>query len=150
MRKVESEQDKESLIEAVNSWTKPVWIETTYEAPERSSMQRKLAEAWYTDISKQSENGRSYERNYYRLTFGVPILLASNLKKSQEFRDTWNHGLVHYDYEFRLRAMGIVKVTSLMSVAEMTEYLREIEQDVNNRGLVLHTIEDYDIAMGNS
>jgi hypothetical protein len=148
MRKVETDKDKQALIKAVESWTKPVWVETTYEEPDRSDMQRKLAEAWYTDIYQQSENGRSYERNYYRLTYGVPILLASDLKKSQEFRDAWNHGLVHYDYESRLRAMGIVRIMSLMSVKEATEYLREIEQDVNARGLVLHVREEYEQAMG--
>jgi hypothetical protein len=148
MRKVETDKDKQALKDAVDSWTKPVWVETTYEEPDRSDMQRKLAEAWYTDIYQQSENERSYERNYYRLTYGVPILLASDLKKSQEFRDSWNHGLVHYDYESRLRAMGIVRIMSLMSVKEATGYLREIEQDVNTRGLVLHVREEYEQAMG--
>ena len=145
---IANQSDKDKACAQIQGWNKPMWLSSSTEAPKRSLAQCKLAERWYNEIAEHSENGRVYERNMMRLTFGVPILLASELKMSEGFRDVWNHGLINYSFEYRLKVVGVIAITSLMGIKEMTEYLHAVEVDSSSKGFVLSKPDEYKLAMG--
>lgn len=147
---IRNESDRQEAHRLIDSWslTKVMELIGHIYKPDRSKAQNSLSHKWYAERAKQTENGVDYERFHCKLTYGVPILLSSQLKKSQVFRDVWDSTLKHFEYEQRFQAMAVVSVTSLMSVSEFKEYLDIVNMESSIQGLVLSQPDEYKLAMG--
>lgn len=111
--------------------------------PERRSLdQNAMIYALYQQIAEQSEGEQIVDiRRECKLRYGVPIMRAG----SEEFRYVYDRAIKPLDYEFKLRAMDWLPVTSQMGKAQATEYIDTVIREYSQRGLSLvHPSEVYD------
>lgn len=93
----------------------------------RSGQQNRLAQRWYSDISRQLGDVTHDEvRADCKVTFGVPILVAEN----DAFALSWAETFGRLEYEAvrdHVRVMD-VPVTRLMTVRQMTAFMDAMQQ----------------------
>lgn len=110
--------------------------------PERRSLdQNAMIYALYQQIAEQVEGEQIVDiRRECKLRYGVPIMRAG----SEEFRYVYDRAIKPLDYEFKLRAMDWLPVTSKMSKAQATEFIDTVIREYSQRGLSLvHPSEVY-------
>ncbi len=112
----------------------------------RSTAQNSLLYAFLTSIGKQSGEGMQAERNKYKFTIGCNILLADG--NNPDFDEFYGKLINNYTYEECVNAMQFISVSSMMKVAQMADYITEIERDAFNRGFHLARPDDYAYAVG--
>lgn len=141
---VKTEEDRQQAIALIKSWSLDKVMEVIGREykKNRTAAQNALAAIWCRDRGKSTGHGEEYERCYCKLTFGVPIML-----RDKDFAVAWFPYQAH-TYERQLSAMKIIDVTSLMSVAEFTEYLTKLQQDSHEHGIGISRPNMYDEAMG--
>lgn len=128
------------------SLDKPYVVTVKQVKKDRSLAQNKLAFQWYAELGKQSGNGKEFERNFCKWTYGMPILMQRDDEKIHEFYMTLIDNLT---YEQRVAAMEYTDVTRMFKVKEFTEYLQSMERYAGDMGYYLSRPEDaYDEAMG--
>jgi hypothetical protein len=89
----------------------------------RNLDQNALVNIWYRDIAKQAGDRSTQEvTRECKLTCGVPILRA----ESEEFRAMYDKVMKNHDYETKLEIMDWLPVSSIMTQAQMTEYMDTI------------------------
>lgn len=104
----------------------PMTITITQGAP-RSDLQNRLAQRWFTDISRQlGDQSHDYVRAFCKLTIGIPILRAEN----EAFKAQYDRVLKHLSYEEKLEAVRVfdLPVTRLMSTKQMTQFMDEMQR----------------------
>lgn len=106
-----------------------------FRAPPRSLDQNALVNIWYRDIADQLGDRTALEaRNECKLRHGVPILR----EQSEQFRRVYDRCIKPLPYEEKLEAMVLVNVSSIMTKAQMTKYMGEIEHDYERgQGVIL-------------
>lgn len=139
------DNDRLDLIAKLEKWTmtQPCDITIRPHKKNRSLAQNALFAVWARERGEQIGTGETHERRYLKLAHGVPIMLAHD-----DFREFWQV-LVESapSYEEQLHAMDYVDVTSLMTTAEMTQFLNEVEIESYENGLHLTKPRQYDEAM---
>lgn len=116
-------------------------VTLTETAEKRTIPQNAIKEVWYREISKQrGDISIIAAKRYSKLHCGVPLLRAESatfrrlydmmIKRNQAFIDGCD-GLS--GYQLKLEAMDVLPVTSLMTVDQLSVYLREM-QDYWQRG----------------
>lgn len=109
----------------------------------RSLPSNALSHQWYKDVSLQTQDAPHYVRNFCKLHYGVPILLA----ESEKFRNCYNVSIRgSLTYEQKLAVMDLLDVTSLMNKDQMNRYLNTMQQEYANRGVILQTPKDAEYA----
>lgn len=107
----------------------------------RSLDQNSLIYALYQQIAAQQPESSIVDiRREAKLHYGVPILRAH----SEEFRYVYDKAIKPLDYEFKLRAMDWLPVTSKMSKAQGSEFIDTVIREYSQQGLCLvHPSEVY-------
>jgi chaperone required for assembly of F1-ATPase len=109
---------------------------TVTKGASRSSVQNRLAQRWFTDVSRQLEDQTHGEvRAYCKLHFGVPILRAEN----EAFRQSYDATMLNLPYETKLEAVKAfdLPVTRLMTVKQMTAFMDEVQRFWSEKGVRL-------------
>lgn len=105
----------------------------------RSLEQNNFSHTWYEQMAKElPEDDVIGWKCYCKLHHGVPILRAEN----EEFKKAYDAAIKGLDYERKLQAMRILPVTSLMTKAQLSAYLEEVQKDFLNRGVRLEFPQD--------
>lgn len=102
----------------------------------RRPLQNRLAQRWFTDISRQLGDQTHEEvRAFCKLRFGVPILRAEN----EAFRVSYDRTVKPLDYEQKLEAIKAFElpVTRLMTVKQMTAFMDEMQRHWLEQGIRL-------------
>lgn len=102
----------------------------------RRPLQNRLAQRWFTDISRQLGDQTHEEvRAFCKLRFGVPILRAEN----EAFRLSYDRTVKPLDYEQKLEAIKAFElpVTRLMTVKQMTAFMDEMQRYWSAQGIRL-------------
>ena len=102
----------------------------------RRGKQNRLAQRWFTDISRQlGDQTHEDVRAFCKLTIGVPILRAEN----EAFRASYDKTMRPLDYETKLEAMKSldIPVTRMMTVKQMTAFMDEVSKFWTKRGIRL-------------
>lgn len=102
----------------------------------RSAMQNRLAQRWFTDISRQlGDQTHEDTRAECKLRFGVPILRAEN----EAFRQSYDATMKHLPYEAKLAAVKAfdLPVTRLMTAKQMTAFMDEVQRHYLPQGVRL-------------
>ncbi len=145
-----TEADRDEFIERAKQvdLSKRPWVFTAdHYKPDRSKAQNRLLNKWYAEIGKQSGNGFSYERGYYKLTYGCPILCEANERFNALYVSLAE--IKTYEEMLILFSDDSINVSSIMNIKQFTRYLNEIEQHASERGIRLSHPEDYyNEAMG--
>ena len=130
---VATEADREEAIKLIKSWKleRPMELTAKPFKKGRSLPQNAIAAIWFRERGKQTGHGEEYERLTCKLLYGVPIML-----QDEDFAEIWQPYST-LPYEKQLKAMKILDVTSLMSVAQMTEFLYSVENDSYDSGMAL-------------
>ena len=126
-RVLRSADDIEPLARLIGARTKYPMTVTITQGANRSGQQNRLAQRWYTDVSRQLEDLTHEEvRAYCKLDFGVPILRAEN----EAFRQSYDQTMKHLPYEDKLAAIKAfdLPVTRLMTVKQMTAFMAEVQR----------------------
>lgn len=111
----------------------------------RSLAQNRLSFLWYGEIGAYMGIVADEARCRCKLKFGVPIMVAED----EFFARTWQQLVEKHGRTFLLDLMELVPVTSLMTVAQMSQYLTDIDFYFGSQGLDLTHPEDlYPLAMG--
>ncbi|MDQ3287657.1 MAG: hypothetical protein M3Q42_05230 [Pseudomonadota bacterium] len=103
---------------------------------ERSLDQNAISHVWYSQIVKElREDDELGVKRWCKLHFGVPILRAED----PDFRKFYDLAIKpHLDYEQKLLAMDHVPVTSLMTKAQLSTYLKKMQDHYREeRGVIL-------------
>ena len=106
----------------------------------RRDAQNRLVNVFYSQIAKQSGHGVDYERGYYKWTYGCPILARDDVI----FNSIWCSLKERYTYEecIAIMATDHIRVSSEMTVKQCAEYLTEIKNNAESRGIILTSNED--------
>ena len=97
---------------------------------DRSLDQNSISHAWYEQISRElREETPLGIKNFCKLHYGVPILRAEN----EEFRQQYDTVLKPLSYDKKLLAMNFLPVTSLMTKAQLSQYLEAMQSAYANR-----------------
>jgi hypothetical protein len=100
----------------------------------RSLDQNSLIYALYQQIAAQKPDSAIVDiRREAKLHYGVPILRAH----SEEFRYVYDKAIKPLEYEFKLRAMDWLPVTSKMAKAQATEFIDTVIREYSQQGLCL-------------
>lgn len=113
----------------------PVTVTVTAGAG-RKPLQNRLAQRWFTDISRQLGDQTHEEvRAYCKLHFGVPILRAEN----EAFRQVYDRIIRPRPYAEKLEAVQIMDlpVTRLMTVKQMTQFMDVMQRHWSGMGFRL-------------
>jgi hypothetical protein len=113
----------------------PITVSWAQGAP-RTDAQNRLAQRWFTDISRQLGDTTHEEvRAMCKLTIGVPILRAEN----EAFRLSYDRVMKHLPYAEKLAAIQALDlpVTRLMSLPQMTAFMDQMQRTWGAQGVRL-------------
>jgi hypothetical protein len=97
-----------------------------YEEP-RTLPQNSFSHAIYTDIArKNNDDTPEGIKCYCKLTFGLPILAASNNTDVASRYSMLLETLEPLSYEYQLRLMRSIPVTSVMTKHQKSEYTEQV------------------------
>ena len=120
-------EDIDRLAAFLGSYTRfPLTVTVTIGDPRRAS-QNRLAQRWFSDISRQKEDETHEDiRAFCKLHFGVPILRAEN----EAFRQSYDKAMKSLPYEAKLAAVKAfdLPVTRLMTKDQMTAFMDEMQR----------------------
>ena len=105
---------------------------------DRSSAQNRLSHKWYSVIGKQTFESEKEVKNYCKLTFGIPIMI----RDIEGFVGMWNIQTEKMTYEQEKWSMKFMKLTSLLDVHQMSEYLDQMKLHYEQQGIMLPTKDD--------
>lgn len=114
---------------------------------DRSLAQNALYYMWIGQIAKQRQDMTNEDvRAEFKVDFGIPILLASD----EDFNQWWCiNGFSRLNREETLKAVKYIPVTSIMSVNQFTDLLRDVEAAAACEGWRLsHPQDMYMEALG--
>jgi len=129
---IRTEPQRAEAIRALESASLPCRMELR-EGADRSLEQNRLAFLHYGEIGKHYGLSVDEAHRLCKLRYGAPILR----RDSEEFEDTWQRVIAPLDHEDQMRAMGLIDVTSIMTVRQMGEYLDTMYRDQVSRGVHL-------------
>lgn len=96
----------------------------------RSLDQNGISHVWYEQIARElREDTALGVKCYCKLHLGVPILRAED----EEFRDLYDQVIRPLPYERKLLAMRAWPVTSLMTKAQLSQYLEAMQSAYADR-----------------
>lgn len=135
-RVLRSSDDIEPLSRLISARTKYPLTVTITQGASRSKEQNRLAQRWFTDVSRQlGDQTHEDTRAYCKLHFGVPILRAEN----EAFRQSYDTTMKHLPYEDKLAAIKAfdLPVTRLMTVKQMTAFMDEMQRHWSQQSIRL-------------
>ncbi len=147
---ITTEKDREKFFEQAKQvdLSKKPWVFSAEPyKKDRNNAQNRLLYKWLAEIAKQSGNGFAYERGYYKLNVGCPILCES----SERFNELYMALVEVKTYEEMIDLMSDeqINVSSIMKIDQFSEYLSRIEKSASERGFRLsHPDDMYYEAMG--
>ena len=100
----------------------------------RSVDQNAISHAWYEQISAElREDTVLGVKCQCKLQYGVPILRAEDA----DFRAMYDASLKGLGYEEKLTIMQYLPITSLMTTAQLSQYLDAMQTAYAKRGVML-------------
>tara|TARA_R100000963_G_C4610715_1_gene81240 strand:- start:148 stop:612 length:465 start_codon:yes stop_codon:yes gene_type:complete len=94
-----------------------------FDGRQRSGLQNALQHAMYREIGKQLYGGDfDHAKSECKLTLGVPLLR----EESEEFKRVYDRSLKGIPYGEKLQLIGLIDVSSLLSMADAHKYIDEI------------------------
>ena len=126
-RVIRDPDDIGKLATFLSARTKFPLTVTVTQGVSRRPAQNRLAQRWYTDVSRQLGDQTHEEvRAFCKLHFGVPILRSEN----EAFRQSYDRTMKHLPYEEKLAAVQAfdLPVTRLMTVKQMTAFMDEMQR----------------------
>lgn len=104
----------------------------------RSTDANALSWEWYGQISRElGEETIEQVHNRAKLELGVPILRAEDAG----FRELYDRTLKPLSYEDKRALMAYIPVTSIMSRAQMGQFLDDMQRTYAERGVILESLE---------
>jgi hypothetical protein len=125
---ITNDYQRDQLLERMkliqSSSAQPILIRITDKKQKRSEAINALSHRWYGDCAKQgSEHTESGIKAIAKLKWGVPIM-----RKHESFNASWlklTQGFPTYEEQIEL--MALLPVTSLMTNAEMSQYMNHFK-----------------------
>lgn len=116
-------------------WKREKFVKVTAKTGKpRSIDQNSISHAWYEQIAKElREDDVIGWKAFCKLHIGVPILRAED----EHFKAFYDAAVKGLTYEQKLQAMQFVPVTSLMTKAQLSKYLENVQMEFLRRGVML-------------
>jgi hypothetical protein len=135
-RVVATEADRQGLFRLLQAREKPFTVEIV-KGRRRSVDQNRMQRRLLSEIAEQTGQTAEEVRAYCKLTIGVPILRAEN----ELFCLKYDEIIRPLPYETKLAMMAEpfdFPITRLMTTAQKTRYLDEIQRHFGGQGVVFH------------
>ena len=116
------------------------------EGSDRSLEQNRTAWMHYGEIAKHHGMTPEEAHRLCKLRYGVPILR----RDSEEFEATWTRIAIPLSDADQLRIVGLIDVTSVMTVAQMGEYIDTYYREQSSRGVQLTDPGEPAVMRGNA
>jgi len=133
-RVVATEADRQGLMRLLQARELPFTVEVV-KGKRRSVDQNRLQRRLLNEIAEQTGQTAEEVRAYCKLTLGIPILRA----ESELFAQKYDEHIRSLPYETKLAMMAEpfdFPVTRLMTTAQKTRYLDEIQRHFGEQGVV--------------
>lgn len=133
-RVVATEADRQGLMRLLQAREMPFTVEIV-KGKRRSVDQNRLQRRLLNEIAEQTGQTAEEVRAYCKLTIGIPILRA----ESELFAQKYDEHIRPLPYETKLAMMAEpfdFPVTRLMTTAQKTRYLDEIQRHFGEQGVV--------------
>ena len=120
---------RENFVNELNklelSKDKPLFVKVSDKKISRSKAINNLSHRWYADVSKQGGEYTPGEvKALAKYKWGVPIM-----RQHDKFNEHWLRlEKVCLTYEEKMTAMDFLPVTSLMTNAEMSQYMSDFKK----------------------
>ncbi len=132
-RIIQTEAEREEFQRLLQGLQLPFTVEWQ-QGRDRSLEQNRLQFLWAREAAEQlGDRTAEEQRDEWKLRFGVPIMREA----SEQFRETYDGLIKPLPYAYKLKAMHLIEVTSLMNVRQMVAYLDCIERECAEQGLRL-------------
>lgn len=132
-RAIRTEQDLDEVFKLLRSLDMPFTLQW-FKGLARSLDQNALQFKWATEASQQRGDMTPKEvQHEWKLHHGVPILRAND----EKFRAHYDKNMKGWTYADKLAAMEYLPVSSIMTVAQMSEYLNTIQRECLQNGIRL-------------
>ena len=129
---VNSEPSLSKLIGDLRElWREHKYLRVSIKAgKDRSLSQNALEHTWFNQIANElREQTAAQVKAECKLNYGVPILRAEN----EEFRVFSNMALRHLTHEQRLVAINFIPISSIMTVDQLSQFLKAIQSAYEGR-----------------
>lgn len=123
------------------AWGKHHYLRVTIKTgKDRTLDQNAISHAWYEQVARElREDNAEGVKAECKLRFGVPILRAYD----EDFREMYDTSIRgHLSYEQKIKAMRFLPVTSLMTTAQLSQYLEDVQRHYDSRGVSLEFPEE--------
>jgi len=133
-RVVSTETDRQGLMRLLQARELPFTVEIV-KGKRRSVDQNRMQRRLLNEIAEQTGQTAEEVRAYSKLTIGIPILRA----ESELFAQKYDEHIRPLPYETKLAMMAEpfdFPVTRLMTTAQKTRYLDEIQRHFGAQGVV--------------
>ena len=133
-RVVSTEADRQGLMRLLQARELPFTVEIV-KGKRRSVDQNRMQRRLLNEIAEQTGQTAEEVRAYCKLTIGIPILRA----ESELFAQKYDEHIRRLPYETKLAMMAEpfdFPVTRLMTTAQKTRYLDEIQRHFGAQGVV--------------
>lgn len=133
-RVVATEADRQGLMRLLLARELPYTVEIV-KGKRRSVEQNRMQRRLLSEIAEQTDQTAEEVRAYCKLTIGIPILRS----ESELFAQKYDAHIRSLPYETKLAMMAEpfdFPVTRLMSVAQKTRYLDEIQRHFGAQGVI--------------
>lgn len=133
-RVVATEADRQGLMRLLQARELPFTVEIV-KGKRRSVDQNRMQRRLLNEIAEQTGQTAEEVRAYCKLTIGIPILRA----ESELFAQKYDEHIRPLPYETKLAMMAEpfdFPVTRLMTTAQKTRYLDEIQRHFGAQGVV--------------
>lgn len=133
-RVVATEADRQGLMRLLQARELPFTVEIV-KGKRRSVDQNRMQRRLLSEIAEQTDQTAEEVRAYCKLTIGIPILRA----ESELFAQKYDVHIRSLPYETKLAMMAEpfdFPVTRIMTTAQKTRYLDEIQRHYGRHGVV--------------
>lgn len=135
-RVITSEFERAALVKLIETRPTPFTVEIV-PGKRRSTEQNRLQRRLINEIAEQIGQTAEEVRAYCKLVIGVPILRAEH----ELFAEKYDATVKGLPYEIKLRLMMEpldMPITRLMTVAQKTRFLDEVQRHFAQHGVVFH------------
>ena len=110
---------------------------------DRNAEQNALINKSYSIISKHQGWTFRHTRGYYKLEYGVPIILERGEPEFIALINAINDKMT-YEQKIDLFGGDSIAITSIMNIKEASEYITRMEHDCFEKGIPCRERSDYD------
>jgi len=117
------------------TFNKDKYLHVKINSNKRTLTQDSLVHIWYHQLGEYEGNTDEHVKSYCKYHFGLGVLGTD--PDFTQYLNMIRNELKPMDYDDRIKFMKYVKVTSLMSTKQHSDYMKKVQEFYGDQGLNL-------------